>query len=86
MSKTLKHIHKYIKQNLRHVIVWRCATCNHYMPPHLTDLVLGRESVCWGCGNVFRLDEESMRDDMPKCINCRGEVLDVVNSSASFRA
>jgi hypothetical protein len=73
MNKTApkKHIHKYMRTSLKHVFVWRCATCYHFMPSHLSDLVEGRESICWGCGNIFKLDEYSMRDDFPTCLNCQ---------------
>lgn len=67
----VKHIHKYMKTVLRHVFVWRCADCYHFMPHHLTHLIEGRESLCWGCGKIFRLDDDTMKDDMPTCIICR---------------
>lgn len=72
MKKTspIKHIHKYMRTQLKYVSIWRCATCYHFMPQHMTDLVAGRDSVCWGCGNVFKLDEYNMRDEFPTCISC----------------
>jgi len=68
-----KHIHKYMRQQLKHVNVWRCGlpTCNHWMPPNLEELLLGRASICNECGVTFPLDEDSMLEDMPRCFKCR---------------
>lgn len=76
-----KHIHKYMRQALRHITVWRCALpqCSHFMPPHFNDLIIGRASICWSCGNTFTLDESAMADDMPTCINCRQSSNEEVN-------
>lgn len=72
-QKTPKHIHKYMRTSLKHVNVWRCANCNHWMPPHLDNLIEGRSSICWGCGDTMKLDEDSMKEEMPTCIKCRHE-------------
>lgn len=49
--------------------------CNHYMPPHMEDMLIGRASICWTCGEKFPLDDESMKDDMPSCFGCRNKEL-----------
>ena len=67
----VKHIHKYMRTSLQHVNIWRCATCYHFMPQHMSDLVTGRESICWGCGQVFKMDEDSMKNEFPTCFDCR---------------
>ena len=68
-----KHVHKYMRQQLKFVRIWRCATpdCNHWMPPHMEDIIIGRSSICWGCGEKFTLDEAALEDDMPMCFTCR---------------
>jgi DNA-directed RNA polymerase subunit RPC12/RpoP len=45
------------------------------MPQHIENLVIGRASICWGCGDKFVLDEIAMKDDMPQCMNCRNGIL-----------
>lgn len=70
-QKISRHIHKYMQTQLTHVTVWRCANCNHWMPPYLNGLMEGRKSICWGCGLTFQLDSESLQDEMPTCYACR---------------
>lgn len=73
MSKSKRHIHKYYRTDLQFTKVWRCALpdCNHYMPPHIAQLVEGRGSICWGCGEIFVLDGHNMKDDQPQCYDCK---------------
>jgi formylmethanofuran dehydrogenase subunit E len=40
------------------------------MPPDLDELVIGKASICWNCGNEFVLDEENMKKDNPICADC----------------
>lgn len=83
-NKTGKHIHKYMKVDLKFASVYRCAlpTCNHYQPPHLHDLLIGKASICWGCGNQFTMDEDSLTEDFPKCMDCKGVVVPNYSSDA----
>jgi len=71
-TKAKRHIHKYRKVEVNNVKVWACAlpTCSHHMPKHYENMVLGKMSICWGCGNEFILDERAMLQDMPECYNC----------------
>lgn len=68
-----QHTHKYIKRETSSSPVWACALedCNHFMPSHLSSMVVGRSSYCWQCGDKFRLDENSVSEDRPRCISCR---------------
>lgn len=67
-----QHVHKYFRQHTQSFSLWRCALdeCNHYMPAHLTETVVGRTSICWSCGIRFRLDEDNMKLDKPVCASC----------------
>lgn len=75
-----KHIHKYMHAQLKFAKVWRCglANCYHYMPPHMEELLIGRSSICWNCGNQFALNEDSMKDEMPTCFGCKQEVIETL--------
>jgi len=75
---TPKHIHKYMQTQLKFTKVWRCALpdCRHFMPPHQEELLIGRSSICWGCGEKFTLDEIAMMDDMPNCFTCRNPTVE----------
>ena len=71
MSK--QHTHKYIKSSGKFVKSWRCALpdCKHFMHVNLEHLVEGRVSICWTCDAEFVLDEDAMKEDMPRCFTCR---------------
>lgn len=64
------HTHKYMWVSLKYQKVWRCADCNHFMPAHLSELVIGRMSLCWDCGSVFKLGESNKDEEFPICTQC----------------
>jgi hypothetical protein len=74
MSSSKKHIHKYILRPTEGRPVWACALmgCNHYMPAHLSSLVIGRTSICWECEQPFQINTLSVKDVRPKCEDCGG--------------
>lgn len=37
----------------------------------LAHILPGHQSICWGCNEEFTLDEEALKDDQPKCNDCR---------------
>jgi len=65
-----RHIHKYRKLENG---LWVCslADCTHYMPKNIPNGVMGKRSICFGCGETFILDTESMKMDLPECDKCR---------------
>jgi len=72
-KKSKRHTHKYHKVLVAGDPVWACALpdCSHYMPNHMSELVPGRASLCWNCGEKFILDNTNMREtNQPTCINC----------------
>ena len=75
MAKAKRHIHKYHKVLMSYTKVWACALpdCNHYMPTHMEQMVLGKASICWNCDSMFILNESNMKNDKPTCMNCAGE-------------
>ncbi len=64
-----KHIHKYHKLSNG---IWACALpdCTHYMPLNMPNGVLGKKTICWGCGMTFVLDDANMNEVNPTCLNC----------------
>lgn len=74
------HTHQYRKVAIQFKYgkkyVWACSlgNCNHYMPPHLEHLVLGKNSICFECGKEFRLTNDAMAEDMPRCNDCRAGI------------
>lgn len=71
------HTHKYQLRPTGSQSVWACALpdCNHYMPPHLSSLVEGRTSICWQCEEKFILDSDAMKENRPRCLECRDALL-----------
>ena len=73
-TKAIRHVHKYMRINMSSHKIWACALpeCNHYMPIHLEELVPGKASICWECGDKMILDLDNMKSDKPKCAECSG--------------
>lgn len=74
MANKSKHIHKY-HQVGKFSKLWACALpeCNHYMPKHLEDMLPGKASICWDCGDKFILDERALGMTKPVCLDCTPE-------------
>jgi hypothetical protein len=72
-SRNSAHTHKYIKVMGTYVYVWRCADpgCVHFVYKPQEFIISGRYSICWGCGLRFIMDDKSMEEDMPRCLECR---------------
>lgn len=72
-NKARRHTHKYYRADFRFGRVWACALpdCNHYMPQHMEDFVNGKFSICWQCGEQFKMNPISMKMDQPVCEECR---------------
>lgn len=81
-SKAKRHTHKYQKVQLGFGKVWACALpdCNHYMPSHMTIMVEGKNSLCWGCNESMILDITAMMIDRPICDNCLYKQKEIVHS------
>lgn len=68
-----KHTHQYTKVTGKFTFVWKCADpdCKHFVYGAQEYIVLGRASICWECRQKFTMDEDSMQEDMPRCIDCK---------------
>jgi hypothetical protein len=66
-----KHIHKYhrIRLGKNRRIEYKCAIpgCVHHIVP---ELALGRESICWTCGEAFFLDKLALQLAKPHHREC----------------
>lgn len=71
-TKSKRHTHKYYRVDLGSYKVWACALpdCMHHMPPHYNNLVEGKNSFCWKCGEMFVLNTINMKRDKPLCDDC----------------
>lgn len=81
MSRTgaLRHVHRYMRTRPRNEIIWKCMLpgCSHYIPLNTT--VIGRNSICWECGEVFTMEEHHLRQEMPNCDTCTTGVVQEVD-------
>lgn len=41
------------------------------MPLNMARGILGKESICFQCGNEFTIDEDTIKIDMPICLICK---------------
>lgn len=71
-TKAKRHTHKYHKVEVSGSKVWACALpdCNHYMPKHMENMVVGKKTYCWGCGEETILSPDNMKMDLPLCYEC----------------
>ena len=68
-----KHTHKYqrIKIGKNKRVEFKCAIpgCVHHIIP---ELVLGRPSICWNCGDEFIITKYNIKAHAkPKCLKCQ---------------
>jgi hypothetical protein len=68
-----KHVHKYVKVSSKFSFIWKCADpmCKHFVYGAQEYIVIGRASICWSCDNLFTLTNEAMKDETPRCDECR---------------
>lgn len=65
-----QHIHKYTRVKTEKSTLMKCAIpgCKHFLARLLA---VGRESLCWRCGEAFFLTMENTTLKKPCCDNCR---------------
>jgi hypothetical protein len=72
-----QHFHQYEKFTWpKGSIYYKCMQdgCSHYLP--MADLVIGRESLCWGgCNRLVVITKEMVQKEVkkPMCDGCRAE-------------
>jgi len=74
---TRRHVHKYIRRNIgseeqpREIYACSFPDCTHFMPSNA--LVIGKQSICWQCDEVFNMHPEQVRKlvKKPRCQSCR---------------
>jgi hypothetical protein len=73
---TQTHVHQYVRKGKRQArtrsgdVMYICTapTCYHTLgKSHL----LGKMSICNGCGNAFQLTLEDLKSAKPRCLMCR---------------
>jgi hypothetical protein len=76
MPKKQIHYHKYERMNWPNgKAFYKCMepNCTHYLP--VENLVIGRESLCWGylCNNLVVIEREDILRKIkhPTCDSCK---------------
>lgn len=74
-TKAKRHTHKYYQAEVSAGRLWACALpdCGHWMPAHYANLVLGKASLCWKCGERLIIGSEHMKMTKPLCDACNPE-------------
>lgn len=73
MAQKSVHVHKYQRLNIGkppgEYFVMKCMdpSCSHYIA---ADLALGRNCVCWRCGDIFVLTKNDLSFRRPHCRKC----------------
>lgn len=69
-----KHAHRIMLLNKK---TWKCMLegCNFFVHQGLAHLLLGKTGICWECGEQFMIDEYALKDEQPKCYDCRSDVI-----------
>ena len=80
--KKENHTHKFKRHTYKSTgsKVFHCVGDSCYFKIDV-GLALGKASVCWRCGDVFKIDEYSIRLARPHCKKCR--IRTSVNKDAS---
>ena len=92
MPKIKHGTHRYHWRKLGSNRVLACAVpnCTHYVPKHLEAVLIdGRPSLCNSCGLEFTLTPDALKEDSPRCDNCRlgikiDETVDLTDVMQSF--
>lgn len=69
-KKQIDHIHKYKRVKLGKFVVYKCdlINCSHFIR---SELVEGRLSICWTCGEPFPMTKASTKLVRPHCVSCK---------------
>lgn len=65
-----KHPHKLLLVGKK---TWKCQIegCAFFVHLGLAHILVNKRAVCWNCEEVFSVDEDSLKDEKPKCMDCR---------------
>jgi hypothetical protein len=72
------HIHRIQKIGP----VWRCMhidekDCRFFVYFKQEYVLVGRKVLCWECGDQFIFSEENLKQDMPTCLSCQTNNIDI---------
>ena len=76
-AKEPKHVHKYKRLTYKtgsSIFFCTLPDCTNKIK---TPLALGKSSLCWRCGEVFIINEYSIRLAKPHCENCHKSKSDI---------
>lgn len=70
MKDMAKHPHRLMLLNKK---TWRCTLegCTFFVHLGLVHILWGKSAVCWTCNEVYTLDQEALKEEMPNCPECR---------------
>jgi hypothetical protein len=68
----MKHIHQFLRVPAKKTHTWTCTRCSWFVHDGLAHILLTKDSICWGCEDIFRMSEAAMEEDKPRCDDCRG--------------
>jgi len=65
-----KHPHLLILMNKK---TWKCALegCGFFVHLGLAHILIGKTAICWDCQEKFMVSEESLKEEKPRCYECK---------------
>lgn len=66
-AKRHTHKYRYLQSQL-----WACALpdCTHYLPSNVSQTIVDKNSICWGCHQVMTMGSKQVRMLKPICDEC----------------
>lgn len=68
-----KHPHRLVLLDKK---TWRCTIpgCAFFVHLGLAHVIVGKTGICWECGEQYTIDEDALKSELPKCIDCRSRL------------
>jgi hypothetical protein len=65
-----KHPHLLVLINKK---TWKCALegCGFFVHLGLAHVLIGKQAICWNCEERFVVSEESLKEEKPRCLECK---------------
>jgi hypothetical protein len=67
----MPHVHRFLRIPSKKTNTWTCTECSWFVHEGLSHILLTKNAICWGCEEPFRISAESLKEDKPRCDECR---------------
>jgi len=69
-SVMAKHPHLLLLVNKK---TWKCNLegCGFFVHLGLAHILIGKQAICWSCEERFVVSEDSLKEEKPRCNECK---------------